>query len=97
MFSQILKGASNNLLRDPVAVLGGARCLAYPLDMSRSLRSVRLALGPLATVFRGAQLPTSVQLPTMACFRHSRTCDITGATGCRKQEGSGLAALFHDE
>jgi hypothetical protein len=49
------EGTSKNLLRDPIAALGGARSLAYLFDMSRSLCSVRLALGPLATVFRGAQ------------------------------------------
>jgi len=48
------KGTSKNLLRDPIAALGGARFLAYLSDMSRSLRSGRLALGPLVTVFRGA-------------------------------------------
>jgi hypothetical protein len=49
-----LKVTSKNLLRGPIAALRGARSLAYLLDMSRSLRSVRLALVPLATVFRGA-------------------------------------------
>jgi len=48
------EGTSKNLLRDPIAALGGARSLAYLFDMSRSLCSVRLALGPLVTVFRGA-------------------------------------------
>lgn len=47
---------SKNLLRAPIAALGGARSLAYLFDMSRSLRSGRLALGPLVTVFRGAHL-----------------------------------------
>ncbi|MBR0565607.1 hypothetical protein J5J83_05685 [Azoarcus sp. L1K30] len=37
------------LLRGPMAALGGARFLAYPNDMSRSLRAARLALDPLAT------------------------------------------------
>jgi hypothetical protein len=46
---------SKNLLRNPIAALRGARFLAYLFDMSRSLCSGRLALGPLATVFRGAQ------------------------------------------
>ncbi len=65
-------GTSKNLLRAPIAALGGVGSLAYLTDMwlrrnspwkdifhgsfSRSLRSVRLALGPLATVIRGAQL-----------------------------------------
>ncbi|OZB79143.1 MAG: hypothetical protein B7X29_02105 [Halothiobacillus sp. 13-55-115] len=63
-------GTSKNLLnaklataRDPIAALGGAnaklasaRSLAYLFDMSRLLRSGRLALGPLMTVFRGALL-----------------------------------------
>jgi len=36
----------NKLLRGRIAALRGARSLAYLLDMSRSLRSVRLALHP---------------------------------------------------
>ena len=40
----------NNLLRNSIAALRGARPLAYPQGMSRSLRSMRLALKPLATV-----------------------------------------------
>ncbi len=44
-------GTWNNLLRDRMAALRGARSLAYLHDMSRSLRSMRLALRPLATVF----------------------------------------------
>lgn len=43
-----------NLLRNLIAALRGARFLAYPQGMSRSLCSVRLALKPLATVL---QLP----------------------------------------
>jgi len=39
------------LLRQPSASLRGARSLAYLPDMSRSLRAVRLAAGPLATFF----------------------------------------------
>ncbi|MCX7663282.1 MAG: hypothetical protein N2Z61_05985, partial [Tepidimonas fonticaldi] len=49
-------GHLENLLRGRMAALRGARRLAYLLDMSRILRSVRLALQPLATVFRGARL-----------------------------------------
>ncbi len=48
--------ASNNLLRNRIAALRGTRFLAYPQGMSRSLRSVRLALQSLATVFRGSKL-----------------------------------------
>jgi hypothetical protein len=48
---KLMRGLQN-LLRGPMAALRGARSLAYLLDMSRSLRSVRLALGPLATVFQ---------------------------------------------
>jgi len=44
------KEGLHNLLRERIATLRGARSLAYLLDMSRSLRSVRLALRPLATV-----------------------------------------------
>jgi integrase len=58
-----ISGISKNLLCDPIAALGGAnaklasaRSLAYLFDMSRSLRSGRLALGPLVTVFRGAHV-----------------------------------------
>ena len=51
------EGASNNLLRGRMAALRGARRLAYLHDMSRLLRSGRLALQPLATVVRGAFLP----------------------------------------
>jgi hypothetical protein len=46
------KGSSNNLLRGCMAALRGARMLAYLGDMSRILRSGRLALPPLATVLR---------------------------------------------
>jgi hypothetical protein len=42
----------NNLLRGAIASLRGARNLAYLSDMSRFLRSVRLALTPLATVLQ---------------------------------------------
>jgi cytochrome c553 len=48
-----MKDASTNLLRDSIAALRGTRSIAYRIDMSQSLRSVRLALKPLATVFRG--------------------------------------------
>lgn len=49
-----MDGTSPNLLRSLIAALCGTRNLAYPLGMSRLLRSVRLALKLLATVFRGA-------------------------------------------
>ncbi len=39
----IIYQAVEKLLRRPSAVLRGARPLAYPIDMSRALRSVRLA------------------------------------------------------
>ncbi|MBC9073076.1 hypothetical protein IAI53_13955 [Thauera sp. CAU 1555] len=39
-----------NLLRGPLAALRGARSLAYPSEMSRSLRAARLATDPLATI-----------------------------------------------
>jgi apolipoprotein N-acyltransferase len=48
----LLAYTSINLLRDPIAALHGTRFRAYPNDMSWSLRSVRLALGSLATVSR---------------------------------------------
>ncbi len=54
--SSIQVGVANNLLRGRMAALRGARGLAYLHDRSRLLRSVRLALQPLATVFRGAQV-----------------------------------------
>jgi len=47
-------GTANNLLRAPIAALRGVRSLVDLFDMPRSLRSVRHALGPLATVFRAA-------------------------------------------
>jgi len=62
----ILWGTSNNRLRAPMAALRGARSRAHLLDRSRSLRSVRLALGPLATVFRGALL--CIALAPLATF-----------------------------
>jgi hypothetical protein len=46
---------SNNLLRDSIAALRGAHSSPIRFDMSRSLRSVRLALEPLATVLGGFQ------------------------------------------
>jgi hypothetical protein len=46
---------AKNLLRGSIAALRGTRFRAYLGDMSLSLRSVRLALEPLATVFRGVQ------------------------------------------
>ena len=42
--------ALNKLLREPMAALRGAQILAYLNDMSRILRSVRLALDSLATL-----------------------------------------------
>ena len=46
---------SKNLLREPIAALGGARFRAYPLKASpeqrSGLRSVRLALVPLGRFF----------------------------------------------
>jgi len=47
----ILQQLVEKLLRQPSASLRGARFLAYLLDMSRSLRAVRLASGRLATFF----------------------------------------------
>jgi len=44
-------GISLNLLRGQIAALRDARNLAYPIGMSRLLRSVRLALQPLAAVY----------------------------------------------
>lgn len=49
-----MKGTSINLLHAPIAALLRTRSLAYLFDMSRVLCAVRLALGSLATVFRGA-------------------------------------------
>ena len=42
-------------LRDWRAALPGARSIAYPSDMSQSLRAVRLAPQPLVTLLRGVQ------------------------------------------
>ena len=44
------KDTLNKLLREPMAALRGAQILAYLNDMSRILRSVRLALDSLATL-----------------------------------------------
>ena len=49
-----VQGTSKNRLRQPMRALRGARSLAVRLVLSRSLRSVRLALDWLATVFRGS-------------------------------------------
>ena len=46
---------ANNLLRDSIAALRGARTLVYLTGMPRLLCSVRLALEPLATVLGGSQ------------------------------------------
>jgi hypothetical protein len=46
---------AKNLLRGLIAALHGTRFRAYLVDMSWSLRTVRRALKPLATVFRGVQ------------------------------------------
>jgi len=50
----VLVGTSKNLLCDPIAVLRGARNPRVLPCTLRFLRSVRLALKSLATVFRGA-------------------------------------------
>lgn len=51
-----------------LAVLRGTRPLAYLLDISRVLRSVRLALGLLATVFRNSLLmPALLMLALAGC------------------------------
>ena len=56
----------------PLAALRGTRSLVYPQGMSWSLRSGRLALQLLATVFRGFNLKTlPFLLPLLAlCFVH---------------------------
>ena len=46
LLQRALRETLNNWLRGRIAALRGARSLAYLLDMSRSLRSVRLALHP---------------------------------------------------
>ena len=51
----LLAYISINLLRDPIAALHSTRSGGHPNDMSWSLRSVRLALGSLATDSRGAR------------------------------------------
>ena len=42
-----------NCLCGRIAALRGARNLDYPIDMSRLLRSVRLALHPAQTINQG--------------------------------------------
>jgi hypothetical protein len=49
-----LQGTSKNLLRVLIAALGGARNPHPDLSGLRFLRSIRLALRPLMTLFRGA-------------------------------------------
>ena len=49
----LLAYISMSLLRDPIAALHSTHSDAHPKDMSWPLRSVRLALGPLAIVSRG--------------------------------------------
>ena len=53
------KEALNKLLREPMAALRGAQILAYLNDMSRILRSVRLALDSLATLVQS--FPKSIK------------------------------------
>lgn len=55
MFRPNKTESSKNLLRGPIAALRSTHFLVYLLGMSRSLRSVRLALKSLVTVFRGFQ------------------------------------------
>ncbi len=54
MANRLMPVTSTNLLRVHIAVSCGTRSLAYLVDMSRSLRSVLLAIRPLATVSRDA-------------------------------------------
>ncbi len=49
-----LKVSLASLLCGSITALHGTRFLAYPLGMSQSLRSVRLALAPLATANQGS-------------------------------------------
>ena len=53
------KETPNKWLRGQIAVLRGARHLAYPLDMSRCLRSVRLALESVPALSGRITLPRS--------------------------------------
>jgi hypothetical protein len=52
---------SANLLRDSIAALCGARSVACQSDMSLSLRALRLALDPLATVCKDSQKIASIK------------------------------------
>ena len=52
--------ALNKWLREPIAALRGAQTLAYLDDMSRVLRSVRLALDSLADLFRASLVVRTV-------------------------------------
>ncbi len=54
------KGTSKNLLRGPIAALRGTRNPHVQTRTLRFLRSVRLAIRPLATVFRGTHKPYRV-------------------------------------
>lgn len=57
-----------NLLRGPIAALRGARFLAYLSDISRSLRSERLALGPLATVLQRFHMGGKIKVSALPDF-----------------------------
>jgi len=59
------KSSLNNLLRGPMAALGGARFLAYLGDMSAPLRLGPLALGPLATVFQTVRKTRLLAIPVL--------------------------------
>src|SRR3990167_8183180 len=83
------------LLRQPSASLRGARSLAYLFDMSRSLRAVRLASGPLATFFQQtARLRSANYRLRSGSNRVSNATTSTGyfahpglPAGCERWEG----------
>lgn len=86
--------ATNRLLKNycgmPSAALRGARFLAYLFDMSRSLRSARLASGHPRSVF---QQPA--HLPTYALLLSALLAGIA-LSGCSSDSGTGPAQVRWD-
>jgi len=69
-----------------MAALPGARFLAYRLDMSRSLRAVRLAIGPLTTNFF-----TSSELADVAGTQHWHPAIRAGSKLSDREEDASLS------
>ena len=100
----------NKWLRGRIAAKRGARSLAYLLDMSRSLRSVRLALPParrflqrfLIIAFlcqmRPAQAGTATELAAMPPYcagRHARNTNMEEYKRWEAQYGPSFLHVHH--